>query len=316
MNKKSRRFRKFAIPSRKGGESFVKLNAAGEIVDDFTSEKSEIIGETEQGEKYYTEGGNTFIDYRDAKGKQTKIKINRSVLGPIVNDYINYLRDNKKIDIRKLDGSDVIIMEGELPGKEEKNQTEEYSGKSEEISINNKKKQFIIVDKRLSDEKKIAVIYHELVHARGEGDETKTQNETIYGLREMLKSYPDLMKNEASWEEYFGSGNDPDVLEAEGYKKGTLRGAVNYAISSRKSFDLSSRDIRKSLRKSERAGSKGKLERKVAAIIAICIGVIFLILKPNITGAVIGSAGTKIGVFLILGLLLFLIKSFVKNENS
>ncbi len=297
---------------RKGPK--VRLNAFGEILD-FTSKKSEVIGVTEHKERFYSKDGDTFLDYAPKDGKQKRIKVSKSVLGPIVNEYMNYLSDKGKIDLRELKNSEVIIVEGKLPGIKKEGKTKVYTGKCDDLHMKDEgTKKFIVIDETLSDKEKIATVYHELVHARGETDETKTQSDTIYGLREMLKSYAGLMKDEDNWDKYFGQNNDPDILGGEGYRKGMIRDAVNYAISARKSFDVSSKDIRQRFRKSERAGSVGKLEKKVAAIIGFALA--FFLLSPKITGFAISSqAKGGIGVVLTVILVLILLRLKIKKTN-
>lgn len=302
----------------------IRLNKYGELAEDFTTKASKVMGETDAGEKLYVENGKTYLDYRTHTQNQKRIAVRQSFLGQIVNDYMNYLSGEKKIDLPQVDSSDVIILEGKLPEIVKVGKTKEYGGKCETITViedgKEIRKYIVVIDKRLNDKEKITTLYHELVHARGIYDDTETQLEAIHGLREMLKSYQELLEDEDSQEKYFGSGHDPDVLEGEGHKKGTIRGAVNYAISSKGSFDLSYKDIAKKFRGTKRAGATGKLEKIVGAVLAIILSILFAysILTPKLTGFVILDYGIEslVGALLVISLAFFLIKWTLKHHNK
>lgn len=238
-------------------KSETRLNSYGEIIEDSPTDDEQIYGVTSDGDRYFRRQGGEYLKLRSQDGKMHEMRVKKNHLGPIVNEYINYLIDSKIVNLPKKKNSDIIFLEGAMPTKVRVGNHYEYAGKCERLDS---QKNLVVVDNSLSQSEKIATLYHELMHARGIGSDREAHTATIEGLRAMMKTYPHLMRHEEEWGKYFNEGNDPDILE-EGSKYETLRGAVNYALTSRSSFDIPLKDIKQRFR-----NQRSNLERYVGVL--------------------------------------------------
>ena len=286
------------------------LNKFGEIVEPVNRYDRQ-FAVSDSGEQYYMKSRIEYINLQGPNHHFKEVELKPSIISPIVNSYINYLIDKKKVHLPKLENKKLVFKEGNIPFTEKEGEATAYSGKPIKLSNG---KTMVLLDSRLSDSQKIATAYHELVHARGVYDEKEAHLETIYGLREMMKSYGDLIKNEDEWRKWF-KDYDPDVLTNEGRKPGEIREAVNYAIRARSSFDVSLHDIGRKFKKS-------KLERKVEIIFYIMLPIFlaYFLFTPKLTGFVSLQtnyiAASFLGIIFFFFLVVFLYFKLIKKRKS
>jgi hypothetical protein len=268
--------REFEEMTRRVPKNYVtRLDSFGQIIE--AKKPKKVLGESDGGEYYYEKNGQEYLGILDPEGKVHDLRLFPGYIGPIIKDYISYMGDKGMVNLPELK-REVIIREADFPFVKKEGVAKAYSGKKIDLKD---RRVMVIVDSKLSDAEKIATFYHEHVHTRGISHEKETQLETIHGLREMMKSYPGLIKNEKEWGKYFASQNNPDLLDEIG--AGKIRQAVNYAIGVRPSFDVSFGDIKRKLKSARR----GNLEKKVLAISISSLLISFLFINKNILGYVI-----------------------------
>ncbi|MGV8151708.1 MAG: hypothetical protein ACP5OG_01380 [Candidatus Nanoarchaeia archaeon] len=288
------------------------------------NESAELIeNDKKLGVNYYRKNGKEFYDLTGPKGNTEAVEIHPWVIGNSFNKIFNYI--NSKNSRSKSNAKELIFVSGEIPFMEKKGKTYEYSAVKVDVGDG---REMIIVDSRLSNPAKIANLYHELVHSSGNDFplgvnptekqvdelEKEVHLQTISGLRSLYKEMPKVYKKIENGKVKGLSDSDLSMFydKHEEYDPQILRDAVNYAIASRDSFDISRKDIRDRFRSEK----PGKLETSLGAIFFI-MGIILSVFSAKVNGLVIGENITKapfVGIaFILIGALIFSRRFFRKG---
>lgn len=128
------------------------LNKFGEIVEP-VNRYDQQFAVSDDGEQYYMKSRIEYINLQGPNHHFKEIELKPSIISLIVNSYINYLIDKKKVHLPKLENKKLVFKEGNIPFTEKEGETIAYSGKPIKLSNG---KIMVLVDSRLSDSQKIA----------------------------------------------------------------------------------------------------------------------------------------------------------------
>jgi len=200
-----------------------------------------VISKCRGSQALYVYKDKEYLKIESPKGKMYKREAFSNFKNQIIMDYLKFISEDSKLNLnlKKIYKGKVLIREAELPFKKYNKGIAEYVGRAIETKDDG---ELVVIDKNLKDSEKLATTVHELIHTTGINKESEAQLKTIEVLKSMYNTYDNLMKRECDWPKWFESQGDPDII-----KKETIKNAYLYAIKSRKSFNLTLKDIKNRL---------------------------------------------------------------------